>query len=200
MTNRRIKLFAIAVGFTWIATLGIFRESNVNSSFTVQSGDAWAAFENGAEPLYPNTWLSGGRIRRLGIPYILYNESQLPPYSVGFCFTANAEPKISSLTITGLTAEYDNGQSSTMVTPDAPVIEPFQLDTRGVDRGDHAYLRVNFAFTEGLMLHDPCWLHIDGHITDDDSQTIPYSTRVRLRPTSDVYYCPGWLALVYRSL
>ena len=200
MTKHRIKLLAIAIGVCWIATLGVFRESNVNSSFTVESGDAWTAFETGTEPLYPNTWLSGGRIRRFGIPYFLYNVSTLPPYSVGFCFTANAKPTISSLTITELTAEYDNGQFDTLVARGTPATEPFQLDTRGVDRGDTAYLRVNFTFTDGVTHHDSCWLNISGHMTDDDGQTSPYTTRVRLRPRSDVYYYPGWLALVYRSL
>ena len=200
MSKRRITLLAIAIGVSWLVTLGVFRESHVNSSFTVQSGDAWSAFESGDEPLYPNTWLSGGRIRRLGVPYILYNESHWPPYSVGFCFTANAEPTISSLTITELAVEYDNGESSRMVSRNAPVTESFELDTRGVDRGDIPYLRANFTFTDGMAHHVSCWIHIHGFTTNGDGQTIPYQTRLRLMPTNDVYYYPGWLALVYRSL
>ena len=87
-----------------------------------------------------------------------------------------------------------------MVARDTPATESFQLDTRGVDRGDLPYSRVNFTFTDGLAYHDSCWLYINGYITDEDGQTTPYTTRVRLRPTSDVYYYPGWLALVHRSL
>ena len=183
----------------WFLSLGLFHERNVSSSFRVESGDAWAAFENGSESFYPNTWIESGHHRTIGVPYLIHSVSDRPPYGLSLCFTANVVQDVTSITIKSIKLEYDNGLFADVVDEDYAETAIFDLDNRGEEWGDKPYLRANFSFSDSLTRRESFWATITGSYTIGDD-ALPYRTRVYVNIRDETYWYPSWIALLLRQL
>lgn len=172
---------------------------SLTSDFNVASGDAWVAFENGDETFYLNTWSDAGNHRAIGVPYLIHSVTDRPPYGLSFCFTANVEQQVESITIESTNVEYDGGQHTAALDKEYAQTSTFDLDDRGADWGDKPYLRANVSFSGCLSHRDSFWATITGSYTKGDA-TIPYKTRVRVNMRDETYWYPGWMGLVFRSL
>jgi hypothetical protein len=199
MKRRRLLIVACILFGLWVLTLGIFHERTVTSDFQVASGDAWAAFENGDETFYPNTWIDAGNYRTIGLPYLVHSVTDRPPYTLSVCFTANVEQQVKSITIDSINVDYDSGQHAAAVDKENAQTSTFDLDDRGAERGEKPYLRAGFSFSDCLSRRESFWATITGSYTKGDA-TIPYKTRVRVRIRNEAYLYPGWIAWGLRGL
>ena len=199
MKRKHLLILAGVLLGLWVLTLGIFHERTLDCEFHVASGDAWAAFENGDEIFYPNTWIDAGNHRTIDIPYLIHSVTDRPPYGLSFCFTATVEQQVKSLTIESINVEYDGGPVATAVDKQHAQTSTFDLDDRGAERGEKPYLRASFSFSDRVARRDSFWATIAGSYTSGDA-TIPYKTRVRVNIRDEKYWYPGWRGLVIRSL
>jgi len=197
--KRKLRIGGGVLLGLWVLTLGIFHERTLDSDFHVDSGDAWAAFENGDETFYPNTWIDADNYQTIGVPYLIQSVTDRPPYGLSFCFTANVEQQVESITIDSINVEYDGGQYAVTIDQPNAKTSTFDLDERSVELGETAYSRANFSFSDCLFCRDSFWATIVGSYTKGDA-TIPYKTRVRINIRDETYWYPGWMGLVVRSL
>ena len=197
--RKHLVVAAFIILGAWLLSLGLFHERNVSSSFRVETGDAWAAFEDGNEPFYPNTWINSGHHRTIGVPYLIHSVSDRPPYGMSFCFTANVDQNATSITIKSINVVYDNGLTANVVEEDNAETTTFDLDNRGEERGEKPYLRANFSFSDCLTRRESFWATITGSYTIGDDM-LPYKTRVYVNMRDETYWYPGWIALLLRQL